>query len=147
MNKVNSLTQNLKEVFPWHQARIQLIAQFMLAMIQVRTTNLTELAWAFKSQARPESSYKRLRRFLRDFRMDDAICAKVIAQWFCPKESWLLSLDRTNWHFGKSKINFSRCDLSMHWCSRHYLQKCSSDDYKTSYAFCFVIKLKSIENL
>ena len=106
MRDVNSLAKELKGVFGWHQARVVLLAQFMMALVKVRSSNLTRLAQVFSGQAETASNYKRLQRFLRGFNLDYNQCAQVLAQWFCPKGSWVLCLDRTNWDFGVTKINF-----------------------------------------
>ena len=106
MNEVYSLAKELKAVFGWHQARILLLAQFMLALIQARTTNLALVAQFFHGEAQSSSHYKRLQRFLRGFEIDYDQYAQVVSRWFCPKEKWVLTLDRTNWEFGSIKINF-----------------------------------------
>ena len=106
MRDVNSLAKELKGVFGWHQARVVLLAKFMMALVKVRSSNLTKVAQVFSGKAETASNYKRLQRFLRGFNLDYTQCANVLAQWFCPKGSWVLCLDRTNWDFGVTKINF-----------------------------------------
>ena len=106
MIEVNSLSQELKPFLGWHQARISLLAQFILALIKVRTTNLTQLAQAFSGNALSDSNYKRLQRFLRWFDIDFDKMALVIGRLFCSNGKWVLSLDRTNWKFGSLDINF-----------------------------------------
>jgi hypothetical protein len=106
MDDVDSLAQKLKETFHWNQARIVLLSQFILALIKVRTVNLSQLAEVFSGSAKISSNYKRLQRFLRHFDWELDWGATVIAQLFCPNDPWILSLDRTNWQFGKLDINF-----------------------------------------
>jgi len=106
MREVSSLAAELKDVLCWHQARMLLLAQFMLALLKVRTINLTQVAQGFSGSALPSSNYKRLQRFIKDFKIDSEDCAKAIAKWFCPQGKWILCLDRTNWKFGKVDINF-----------------------------------------
>ena len=105
MRDVNSLAEELKGVFGWHQARVVLLAQFMMALVKVRSSNLARVAQVFSGKAETASNYKRLRRFLSGFDPDYSQCARVLAQCFCPKGSWVLCLDRTNWDFGVTKIN------------------------------------------
>ena len=95
MRDVNSLAKELKGVFGWHQARVVLLAQFMMALVKVRSSNLAKVAQVFSGKAETASNYKRLQRFLRGFNLDYNQCAKVLAQCFCPKDSWVLCLDRT----------------------------------------------------
>ncbi len=106
MRDVNSLAEELKGVFCWHQARVVLLAQFMMALVKVRSSNLARVAQVFSGKAETASNYKRLQRFLRGFDLDYNQCARVLARCFCPKGSWVLCLDRTNWDFGVTKINF-----------------------------------------
>lgn len=106
MREVNSLAAELKGVFGWHQARVVLLAQFMLSLIKIRSSNLVAVSRAFCGSSHPDSSYKRLQRFLRGFDIDYEQYAKVIAKWFLLDEKWVLTLDRTNWEFGKVHINY-----------------------------------------
>ena len=106
MREVNSLAKELKGVFGWHQARVVLLAQFMMALVKVRSSNLAFVAQVFSGSAQSDSNYKRLQRFLRGFTLDYAQCAKVLAHRLCPDNTWVLCLDRTNWDFGITKINF-----------------------------------------
>ncbi len=67
MNQVNLLRQTLKPLLGWHGARLSFLALFIIALLRVKTINLMELATGFRSQAKSESSYKRLQRFFRHF--------------------------------------------------------------------------------
>jgi len=68
------LAQNL----PLNLARIKLIAGFPIAILQVRTVNLDELATAFPGKAKKESNYKRIQRFLRFFELSYALVADLV---------------------------------------------------------------------
>jgi hypothetical protein len=67
--------------------------------------NLAEIATAFPGHAKVESHYKRLQRFFRHFEIDYTMIAKLITQLIPEKPPWILTLDRTNWKFGKININ------------------------------------------
>jgi predicted Rossmann fold flavoprotein len=67
MNQINLLRYTLKQHLPWHCARLNFLALFLIALIHVRTINLSSLSIAFRRSAKPESSYKRLQRFFADF--------------------------------------------------------------------------------
>jgi len=60
MNQVNLLRDTLKKHLPWHGARLNFLALFLMALIRVRTVDLTSLSLGFPTCAKPESSYKRL---------------------------------------------------------------------------------------
>ena len=50
MRDVNSLAEELKGVFCWHQARVVLLAQFMMALVKVRSSNLARVAQVFSGK-------------------------------------------------------------------------------------------------
>ena len=70
MRDVNSLAEELKGVFCWHQSRVVLLAQFMMALVKVCSSNLARVAQVFSGKAEKASNYKRLQRFLRGFDLD-----------------------------------------------------------------------------
>src|SRR5512144_4873 len=105
MDLLHSLQRELKEHLPWHQARLRLIAQVLVALIQVRSVNLTEIACAFTGRAQSASAYKRLQRFLRHYPLDFDQWARLVAYWLDLGERWLLCLDRTTWQVGRYTIN------------------------------------------
>lgn len=71
------------------------------------TVNLTKLAKAFPGQAKPDSTYRRIQRFIGD---PHAIGYDNVA-WFVMKlfgfleTDYYLTFDRTNWQWGKKDIN------------------------------------------
>ena len=74
--------------------------------MKVRTVNLTQIAVAFPGKAKKESKYKRIQRFFQSTSFDYTIVAKFIVKLLGIKdELWKLSIDRTNWKFGKLNIN------------------------------------------
>lgn len=84
--------------------RLEFIARFILALIQVKTVNLTQVALAFNGRVKSTSNYRRIQRFFEHFSFDK----QVISQWLMaqlPEERWLVCIDRTNWKFGKVDIN------------------------------------------
>lgn len=106
MRLINELTNILKSHLNWNKARIACLAQLIQAIFLVRTVNLSEISTAFKRKAKPESSYKRIQRFLRDFHFDLSSIVPLIFHLFSLNDcNVTLIMDRTNWQFGKTKIN------------------------------------------
>ena len=56
MNQINLLRQTLKPHLRWHGARLSFLSLFLIALLRVKTVNLTELATGFRSKAEIESS-------------------------------------------------------------------------------------------
>lgn len=97
----------LAEHLAWHGARLSFLAQFLLALFKVRSVNLAEIAEGFSGPAQVASHYKRLQRFFRGFTVNDGPWARLLVRLFPVGDGpWMLTLDRTNWQFGKAEINF-----------------------------------------
>ncbi len=103
---IQELKAALAEHLPWHGARIAFLAQFLLALLKVRSVNLAELATGFGGKAKVDSHYKRLQRFFRGFDLDYDDLARLLVRLAPVGDGpWRLTMDRTNWQFGKVDIN------------------------------------------
>jgi len=105
MNQINLLQETLKPLLGWHGARLNFLALFLIALLRVKTINLVELAIGFRSEAKIDSSYKRLQRFFRKFDFDYPVIAKLLVSLMNIPQPWVLSLDRTEWSFGQTRFN------------------------------------------
>ncbi len=104
---VQELKAVLSEHLPWHGARIGFLAHFLLALLKGPSVNLAELATGFGGKAKVESHYKRLQRFFRSFEIDQDSLARLLVRLVPVGDGpWRLTLDRTNWKFGKAEVNF-----------------------------------------
>lgn len=106
MNYISELREILGKEFNWHKSRLDCFAQMLLALFTVRSVNLSEIAVAMQSEALIESRYKRIKRFFAHFELDFTCISRwIYALFFSPNQSVYLAIDRTNWYWGKSKIN------------------------------------------
>ena len=105
MTDYTELRKTLQDHFDWHGARLSFLALFLLALIKVKTVNLSELALGFGGRALSESHYKRLQRFFRHFDLDYTDIAQVVVNWMQIPQPWVLSVDRTTWEFGTRCYN------------------------------------------
>lgn len=106
MNKVSELRAMIGEILNWNKARLDCFVKMLIALFAVRTVNLSELAVAFASEAELSSRYKRLQRFFGQFKFDfSSISRWIFRLFFSESKPVYLTLDRTNWYWGKSKIN------------------------------------------
>lgn len=102
----NELEDNLKQVLGWHKLRVQCLVQIVLGLIAVRTVNLKELACFFSGAAELDSTYRRLQRFFAEVKFPKHFIAQFVAGLFyLPEQGFFLSIDRTNWCWGKANIN------------------------------------------
>jgi Transposase DDE domain len=105
MNQVTQLRNALRPYLSWHGARLSFLAAFLIAVVRVKTINFAELATAFSGTAQPDSHYKRLQRFFRQYEMDYAEIAQAVVALMSIPEPWVLSIDRTEWKFGDCVFN------------------------------------------
>lgn len=105
MNQITLLKESLRPHLGWHGARLNFLALFIIALLRVKTVNMVELASGFRNQASQDSSYKRLKRFFHDFELDYAVIAQMVVSLMGIPQPWVLSLDRTEWSFGRTRFN------------------------------------------
>lgn len=105
MSELSLLQSTLKSDLPWHGARLNFLAQLLIALFRVKTVNLAEVATAFVGHAQVSSHDKRLQRFFRHFEWDNTELAKTVAAIMPFGTSWVLCFDRTQWQFGQTTHN------------------------------------------
>ena len=86
-------------------ARVKFISFFVIALTKVRTVNFESLARAFDTEAEVSSNLRRIQRFISGYSLDSNIIAKLIFALLPVKTDLILTIDRTNWKFGKTDIN------------------------------------------
>ena len=105
MEQINQLRAKLRPHLGWHGARLSFVAMFLIALFRAKTVNLAELATVCGGQAATSSHYKRMQRFFRSFEFDLGQLARMLVNLAEIPQPWVLSLDRTNWSFGKTQFN------------------------------------------
>jgi hypothetical protein len=113
MKKINVATKNseLSSILNTHfkgklnLARVKLIAYFVIALCKVQTVTFEKLANAFDTKADASSSLRRIQRFIANYSLDSDLIARLVFNLLPKQEKLILSIDRTNWKFGKTNIN------------------------------------------
>lgn len=87
-------------------ARLKCLTLLLVSLLRHRTVNLTILATENHSGAKNESCYRRFQNFF----LKSTLCLTSIGHLILrkvpkPEGGWLLSMDRTNWKYGKCHIN------------------------------------------
>lgn len=90
MSELSPLNQILKSNLKGHQARIELMSNFIVALIRVRSVNLAEIATGFSGQAQVSSNYRRLQRFFKEFEIDFSCLARLMLALLQLQERWVL---------------------------------------------------------
>ena len=80
MDNISLIRATLKPYLKWHGARLSFLALFLISLFRVKTVNLAELATGFMGNAKIESNYKRLQRFLREF-ADRLLFFRQVSHW------------------------------------------------------------------
>jgi hypothetical protein len=105
MADIRLLERTLAQNVAWNRARINFVAKFLVALIQVRSVNLAEVASVFAGGALKGSHYKRIQRFLRHFELPYAGVAAFVLKLLGAPAPWALTLDRTDWYLGQTPLN------------------------------------------
>jgi len=105
MADIRLLERTLAQNVAWNKARINFVAKFLVALIQVRSVNLAEVAGVFAGGALKASHYKRIQRFLRHFEVPYAGVAAFVLKLLGVPRPWALTLDRTDWYLGQTPLN------------------------------------------
>ncbi len=107
--KVDSKNTQLFELFKtttsWHKARIKCLVIIINSMIKFQTVSYVKLAQGFNPNVEHESSLRRVQRFFAEFSFDPLIFTRLIYSLLPDEPPYMLSMDRTNWKFGKTDIN------------------------------------------
>lgn len=105
MKHINQLQEILQQHFQWNKARINFLTSFVVSLIKVRTVCLKDISISLNKDAKHESNYRRIQDFFLKFSIDYAQVGKFVISLLPPNKKYILSLDRTNWKFGKVDIN------------------------------------------
>lgn len=106
MDHTNELIDILNSNFNWNKARVTCFAKMLLALLVTRTVNLNKIACSMSSPADKSSRYRRLQRFFAEVTIDfEMIASFIFRLFFVTNGCWYLTMDRTNWKWGKADIN------------------------------------------
>lgn len=114
MKHVSELQKTLSYFLDWNKARINCLVQILQSLFYVRTVNLAQIAEAFQTTTKEESSYRRIQRFFKDFSFDTSSIVIMVLNLFVMNEKVTLIMDRTNWKWGGKHINILM--LSVEYC-------------------------------
>lgn len=106
MDPISELRKILGGFLNWNKCRLDCFSGMLVALFSAGTVNLKRMALFFPGEAAITSKYHRMKRFFRGFTIDQAVIARwVFMLFFSPGQKIYLTIDRTNWFFGKAKIN------------------------------------------
>lgn len=104
MNYFSALRQKLSEHFSWNKSRIELLSMIIFSLFTIKNISLPKLALGIETISKPDSIVKRIYRFLSLQTIEELSFARFVLSLLNLKK-FILIIDRTNWEFGKSKLN------------------------------------------
>ena len=104
-DKYNKIIASLKNETGWNKARVKFFVSIIYALYKIQTVSFVKLSQAIDGRASQESKLRRVQRFFAGFDMDGNLIAKLVFALLPNKPPYHLSMDRTNWKFGKTNIN------------------------------------------
>jgi len=104
-DKVNELVEFFSKKTGWNLARVKFLVAIVCSMCKLQTVNYQKLAQGLGGKALLESNLRRIQRFFAEYAVDNDLMAKIVFSLLPHTAPLRLSLDRTNWKFGKTDIN------------------------------------------
>lgn len=97
----------IKKTFGFNKARIACLLMLIETLIRIQTVNLSVLSNHFYGEAKRESHYRRIRRFVAEVVFDWRKLAPFLVSMspLMQMDKWTLIFDRTNWKLGKEHRN------------------------------------------
>jgi hypothetical protein len=104
-DKYSALSDYFSKQLHWHRARIKFFVLLLTALCKMQTVCFERLAEGMDSPAQISSSLRRIQRFFAAFSIDKDSIARLLFSLLPCQSKLIISIDRTNWQFGKTDIN------------------------------------------
>ena len=104
-DKYRALSAYFSEHLQWHKARIKFFVLIITGLCKTQTVCFERLAEGMDSNAQISSCLRRIQRFFAEFSIVNDKIASVLFSLLPCKSNLVISIDRTNWQFGKTDIN------------------------------------------
>ncbi len=101
-----SLYNLLYIFFNWHPARIKTFSELIWGIVQSKSVTLKELAIHVSSKGQIKARIAKVERLLLKQAIDYVALGKIILKLLCIAGKIKIAIDRTNWQFGNSNLNF-----------------------------------------
>ena len=113
MNNFSKLSNILSESLTMNKARMTCLNLIIVAIIQAQSCNLRKVAQHFANAKKTDTNYRRIQRFMAGISLNQDELAKFIFNLF-ELDKVTLSIDRTNWKWGKKNINIFMLSVVHH---------------------------------
>ena len=102
---IDTLSKKLSGGLALSNSRLETLSLLVIGIASVRTVNLSHISGEMPTQAKVESTYRRLQRFFQFVDLEQDWSARLVVRMLGLTGSWNLCLDRTNWKIGRKEIN------------------------------------------
>lgn len=107
------LKEKLSRIFSGQSQRLSMLSKLIIGMIQLSTVSYSKLCLVINPSVKKSSNFKRIQRFIKGFKFSRSSYINFAWHLFSDSEQWVaLSIDRTNWKFGKQNINILLIGIS-----------------------------------
>ena len=111
------LKEELSKIFEGQSQRLTMLSKLIIAMLKLGTVSYSKLCIAVNPLVKRDSNFKRIQRFMKAFSFGQKAYVNFAWRLFVDSEKnaekWIaLSIDRTNWKFGKRNINILLIGIS-----------------------------------
>lgn len=109
----NALKEELSQHFIGQGQRIKMMSKLILAVLKMCTVNFAQLALVVNPLVKVGSNFKRIQRFMKQYCFCQRRFVELAWAQYGNQGQWIaLSMDRTNWKFGRININILTIGIS-----------------------------------
>lgn len=100
----------------WHEARIECLTEMLRTMLLAQSINTSRLAARMGGKVQFESHLQRIRRLLAEQVFDWVVIGRLMLKiaGVARQKKYVVAVDRTNWDFGGTAINFLVISVVVH---------------------------------
>lgn len=107
------LKEELSKQFEGQSQRLMMLSNLITALLKLGTVSYAQLSLVINPLVKKASNFKRIQRFMKGFIFSQESYINFAWRLFAKQENWIaLSIDRTNWKFGKKNINILLIGIS-----------------------------------
>jgi len=102
---IDTLALKLSGGLSLSNSRLETLCLLVVGIASARTVNLSHISAEMPTEAKVESTYRRLQRFFQFVDLGEDWSARLVQQMLGLSDKWHLCLDRTNWKIGRKDVN------------------------------------------
>lgn len=107
MNRVNYkyFRSVIQSNFTGNKARVKYFSSVIISLLEAANVRLSKLSLKLNPTIKQESNYRNLQRFFQKYQIKYEEYARLVISSLPRTERFYVVIDRTNWKYGKTKIN------------------------------------------